>query len=254
MRHDKLDRELTLMLLLTENRRYTVDQLCQRLEISRRSLYYYLDFFRDNGFVVEKQGTTYRLDKSSVFFTKLFRTVHFTEDEAITMRRLLDHVSGNSLQVQHLKKKLEVLYDLNILDDLQLREQQVQVISVIYDAIKYHRCVILRGYSSGHSQTKRDRMVEPFMFLSNNNEIRAYEPSSGMNKTFRLSRMEGAELLSDEWNHEHEHRQFYTDIFHFSDERLMPVSVQLDRLAYNLLVEEYPKSAAYIAPRSEERV
>ena len=35
MRHNQLDRELKLMLLMTENREYTVEQLCEKLKISR---------------------------------------------------------------------------------------------------------------------------------------------------------------------------------------------------------------------------
>lgn len=31
------------MLLMTENRDYTVKQMCERLGISRRTLYYYID-------------------------------------------------------------------------------------------------------------------------------------------------------------------------------------------------------------------
>lgn len=46
MRHNQLERELELMLLLAENRVCTVDRLCERLGISRRNLYYYIDFFR----------------------------------------------------------------------------------------------------------------------------------------------------------------------------------------------------------------
>ena len=43
MRLDKFDRQLRLMILLTQNREYTLDQLCDRLEISRRNLYYYIE-------------------------------------------------------------------------------------------------------------------------------------------------------------------------------------------------------------------
>lgn len=50
MRHDKLERELYLLQLLTENRTYTIERLCEKLGISRRNLYYYLEFFRDSGF------------------------------------------------------------------------------------------------------------------------------------------------------------------------------------------------------------
>lgn len=54
MRHDKLEKEMNLMLLLTENHRYEVDAICDRIGISRRMLYYYLESFRDWGFKVEK--------------------------------------------------------------------------------------------------------------------------------------------------------------------------------------------------------
>ena len=252
MRHDKLDRELTLMLLMTENKRYTVQQMCERMNISKRTLYYYLDFFRDIGFVVEKHGTVYSLDKSSPFFTKLFRKVHFTEDEAVTMRRILESSGSHSAMVEHLKRKLDSLYDLNILADEQLREQQAQNLTVIYDAIKYHRNVILHHYSSPHSNSVSDRIVEPFMLMNNNNEVRCYELTSGMNKTFKLSRMERVELLADEWEHEDKHRQIFTDIFMFSAEEQMHVTLLLGRLSYNLLVEEYPKAAAYVTPQDQQ--
>ena len=55
MRHDKLNHELALLLLLSENRGLTVEQLCEKTGIGRRNFYYYLDFFRDCGFIVEKR-------------------------------------------------------------------------------------------------------------------------------------------------------------------------------------------------------
>ena len=56
MRHDKLERELNLLMLLTENHNYTVPDICESIGISRRNLYYYLDFFRDAGFIVRAQS------------------------------------------------------------------------------------------------------------------------------------------------------------------------------------------------------
>lgn len=67
MRHDKLEKEMNLMLLLTENHRYDVDAICDRIGISRRMLYYYLESFRDWGFKVEKSGKIYSLDRESPF-------------------------------------------------------------------------------------------------------------------------------------------------------------------------------------------
>ncbi len=233
---------------MTENRDYTVQQMCERLGISRRTLYYYIDFFRDSGFTVEKRGTCYSLDKNSQFFTRLFKKVHFTEDEAITMRRLLDRASDNSLHVQHLKNKLTRLYDLDILENVTLREQDADNVSTLYDAIKMKKTVILRNYSSPHSNTTANRVVEPFMFMDNNNEIRCYEIASGQNKTFKISRIESVMILADDQIYEARHKKVFTDIFMFSGETRLPVTLRLGRLARNIMLEEYPQSAAFITP------
>lgn len=99
MRHDKLERELHLLMLLTDNHTLTIDKLCDKVGISRRNLYYYLEFFRDTGFVVYKRGKVYCIDRDSPFFGRLVERVSFTADEAVLMRRLLDKVSDNNAVV-----------------------------------------------------------------------------------------------------------------------------------------------------------
>ena len=70
------ERQLRLMVLLTQNREYSLDELCRKLDMSRRTLYRYLELFRDIGFEVVKQGNVYRLDKSSPFFKEITQLVH----------------------------------------------------------------------------------------------------------------------------------------------------------------------------------
>lgn len=248
MRHEKFERELKLLLLLTENRRLTADDICQRLDISRRMFYYYLESFRLFGFIVQNHRPYYSIDRTSPYFQRLFRTIHFTEDEAETMRRLLDSVGDQSLQVRHLKDKLTTLYDLDILNTPELREQAAENVSQLYAAIRQHRQVILKDYSSPHSNTQTDRHVEPYLFMDYNNEIRCYEPRSQMNKTFKISRIGRVEILDLVWEHEADHKQMFTDIFQFSGEQTKPVELRLDRLACNILKEEYPQSADHITP------
>ena len=211
MRHDKLERELRLLLLLAENHNYTVDELCGKLSISRRNLYYYLEFFRDSGFKVEKRGAYYAIDRSSPFFDHLVSRISFTEEEAVLLRRMLDKAEHGNALIANLKKKLEQFYDFDILADEQLREHAVQNIGPLYDAIKLKRQVVLKGYASPHSRTVRDRFVEPFLLMNNNNEVRCYEMASGMNKTFKISRMEGVVVLDSEWAYADRHRQMFTD-------------------------------------------
>lgn len=253
MRHDKLERELQLLLLLIENHSYTLSDLCERMQLSRRNLYYYLEFFRDAGFIVEHVKPYYRISKESPFFRKLDTTLHFTEDEALTMRKILEQTGDQSLQVMRLKQKLDKLYDLEILNNVELREQLGHNISTLYDAIKGHLTVVLKNYSSPHSNTVKDRVVEPFLFMNGNREIRCYEPDSRMNKTFKLSRIGDVQILDLTWAHEGEHRQMYTDVFMFSGEEQKPVSLLMGRLAMQVLTEEYPGTQRFIEPCDDNR-
>lgn len=247
MRHDKLERELNLILLLTESHVYTVSELCGKVGISRRNLYYYLEFFRDCGFKVYKRGGGYGIDRDSPFINSLVSRVSFTEDEAVLLRRLLDKTDSANVLATGLKKKLDHFYDFDILDNAELREQSVRSIRSLYDAIKLRRQAVLLGYASPHSRTVRDRFVEPFLLMNNNNEVRCYEPASGLNKTFKVSRMQGVEVLDSAWAYADRHRQMFTDVFMFSGERLLPVELVLGELSYNVMKEEYPQAIPHIA-------
>lgn len=252
MRHDKLEKQLYLLQLLTENRSYTLDKLCDKLNLSLRNLYYYLDFFRDSGFHLYKHGDYYCIDRDSPFFTRLFDRITFTEEEAITMRRLLDKVDKQSAIVQHLKNKLDKFYDFHILDNsAELDEHNARIVGVIYDAIKYKRQLLLRNYSSPHSQSQRDRLVEPFLLMNSNREVRCFETTSRMNKTFKISRMEEVEMLDTPWIYEVHHKQLFTDVFMFSGEQRYPIVLRLGALSYNVLIEEYPKASPFIQPTDD---
>ena len=134
-----------------------------------------------------------------------------------------------------------------------MHEQAAHNISVLYEAIKLKRQVVLRAYASPHSRTTRDRFVEPFMLMNGNNEVRCYEPASAMNKTFKISRMQGVQMLDSVWTYEKKHRQMYTDVFMFSGEELMPVELTLGQLSYSIMKEEYPQAERYMSDNGDGR-
>ena len=74
MDQPKLERLLRLMKLLTANTTYNVDQLAERLSMSRRTVYRYIDTFREAGFVIKKTGDCIRLDKESPPFPRHIAT------------------------------------------------------------------------------------------------------------------------------------------------------------------------------------
>jgi len=63
MDQPKIERLLRLMKMLTGNVSYTILDLSDRLEMSTRTIYRYIDTFCEAGFIVKKQNDVFRLDK-----------------------------------------------------------------------------------------------------------------------------------------------------------------------------------------------
>ena len=56
MDQPKIERVLRLMQLLSGSRRYTIEELAERLDMSARTIYRYIDTFKAVGYVVRKEG------------------------------------------------------------------------------------------------------------------------------------------------------------------------------------------------------
>lgn len=247
MDKERFDRQLRLLVLLTQDRDTDIDSLSRELQMSRRSIYRYIETFRELGFVVEKRGNRYRVSPSSPFFRRITERIHFTEDEALTINQVLNAVYDRSPQVRHLRQKLSSLYDFDVLARHGVDEHIARNLASLYDAVKLERVAVLRGYVSPSSGKVSDRMVEPYMFLSENSEVRCYELATGMNKTFKISRAERVDLLDMLWSHKEAHQPFYTDMFGFSGEQLFLVRLVLGALSARLLLEEVPSVASQLA-------
>ena len=243
---NSLKRELELLLLLTENRDYSVQLLADRLNITCRQLYYDLDNLRACGLKIVKTGTRYRLDRHSSFFRSLHENIALTEEEAFFVYKLIDRLPHTDYLSKNIQSKLERFFNLELLTDVGQRRQAESNAAVLREAIAQRRVVILKSYSSPHSHTVSDRMVEPFLFLNAEMDIRCFEINSHTNKTFKTSRAASVEMTDVEWLNEKSHKAIFTDIFMFSGEERLPVSLRLGRLSHSIMLEEYPPSEAYI--------
>jgi len=247
----KFERQLRLMMLLTQNTRYTVQDLAEQLEMTTRSIYRYLEAFKMVGFVVEKRGNCYRLDKSSPYFKSISELVHFTEDEALLLKQAVESLDGTSVMKQNLRKKLSQVYDYDILSKVVIQSGIGQNVHSLYEAVKTHRQVVLKGYRSAHSQQVSDRAVEPFAFTANNSEVWCYELKSRRNKLFKISRIESVVILDTTWMYADEHAEIWTDLFHISSDKRLPVTLRLGMVAASLLLEEYPLAESDLIQEDE---
>ncbi len=247
MLHCNLKRELDVLVLLTQNCAYSVDEICQKTGISHRSLYYYLDFFRSIGFEVEKYGAKYSITRNSEFFNQIFDKIEFTNEEALLLRKLISSQEVKNDRMKSILAKLESFYDFSQYDKEHGVQRLTRTMQRVREGMMKRRQIKIIGYSSPNSHSVTDRIVEPFIFMNNNKDVRCYEPASGKNKTFRISRMQGVEVLEEKWAHVDEHRQVYTDLFSFSGEQHYVITLHMGQLSHNLMLEEYPKSAPCFA-------
>ena len=248
MDQPKIERLLRLMKMLTANVEYSVDDIAERLDMSRRTIYRYIDTFRDAGFVIKKRGNCIRLDKESPHFKDISQLVHFTEEEAVILRRAIESIDDTYLLKQNLKRKLYSVYDSGTLADTIVKGQNSSNVHSLIEAIENHKQVILHNYQSSHSV--RDRIVEPFAFTTNYVNVWCYDIDDNCCKIFKTARIGSVELSDIEWQHREQHKENFIDIFRMiasSDSELIAVKLKLGRLSYNLLMEEYPLAERYIS-------
>lgn len=241
MDQPKIERMLRLMKMLASNKNYTIDDLAERLGLSYRSIYRYIDTFKDSGFVVEKlHSNVYRLGKMPKGYVDLKDLIYFSEEEAYIVNSLINSLdSTNALKI-NLKKKLSAVYNSTSIIDYVQKKDIAEHIEVLGKAMREKKAVILKGYESSHSGEISDRWIEPFEFTTNCIDIWGYDLEKKENKVFKISRIGKVKALDDDWTKEDKHRKSNTDCFRISSYEQTPVKLELSMMAKNLLIEEYP--------------
>lgn len=248
-----MERLLRLMKMLTGNIQYTIDELSDKLETSPRSIYRYIDTFKAAGFVVRKYGNVYRLCKESPYFKDISQLIHFTNEEAYLVNRLIDSIDDTNLLKQNLRRKLASVYDCTAMANLVVNKQDAANVNQLIAGIEEKHQVILKDYASSHTGDIRDRLVEAFAFTTNYVQVWCYDPETQTNKLFKTARIGTVEVASAPWQHADLHRQGFVDIFRMTGHNQYPVKLELGVMAHNLILEEYPLSQQYIKQIAPER-
>ena len=253
MDQPKIERILRLMKMLTANTSYTVDDMAERLDMSRRTIYRYIDTFREAGFVIKKSGNCIRLDKESPHFKDISQLVHFTEEEAVILKRAIESIDDTNLLKQNLKRKLYSVYDNKILADTIVRGSNAATVHALINAIEEQRQVILHAYRSSHGGAVRDRLVEPFAFTTNYVQVWCFDTESKSCKLFKLARIDSVEIINTEWQYQPQHEKSFIDIFRMNGNERLRVRLSLGILSRNLLLEEYPLAEQQLTPTEDGR-
>ena len=252
MDQPKFERMLLLIKLMTGNTNMTIDDLARRLNTTYRSIYRYIDTFKDAGFVVQKVGAgIYQLVSVKKKVPDLNKIVYFSEEEASVLSSLIEGLDNTNTLKQNLNRKLAAVYECAPVTDFIDKKSNAMNVRELSEAIKDKRQVILRGYKSSHSKTTSDRRIEPFGFTTNHIHVWGYDLGDGKNKMFGISRIGEVEILDCEWEHQREHHKDGIDIFHMPGDAKTRVRLELGQMARNLLLEEYPLAESSLTKKDE---
>ncbi|MBR2856937.1 MAG: WYL domain-containing protein [Bacteroidales bacterium] len=243
MDHGRIDRLLNLMRLLSSNVDYTIPELSERLDISKRSIFRYLDSFRKAHFaVIKKSPNTHKLLRMPVRRIDLSELVHISEEEAHILHALLAALSGDSQVLINLEQKISALFDATSVTEIIGNRRAAEHIMRLKEAMDEKMQVKLRNYESGNTESVSDRIIEPIRFSSNYTDVYAYETSSGQIKTFKIARIGSVEILMRDWQYEDKHEVIEPDCFRMNGKQSSNVTLRMTLKAKNLLIEEYPLS------------
>ena len=241
MEQPKIERLLRLMKMMSGNTNFTVDELAERLGISYRSIYRYIDTFKESGFVVEKlHSNVYKLGKMPKSYVDLKRLIYFSEEEAYIINSLINSLDNTNALKTNLLKKLSAVYNSTSIANYTCNKESALSIESLGEAIKDRKKVILKNYESGNSHKVSDRLVEPFEFTTNMIDVWCYDLEKKENKVFKISRIGEVRVLEEEWSEEEAHRKSITDCFRMSGFEQTSVKLEMGIMAKNLLLEEYP--------------
>ena len=241
MDQPKIERMLRLMKMMAGNRNYTIDELAEKLGTSYRSIYRYIDTFKDCGFVVNKvRSNVYKLGKLPKSYVELKNLIYFSEEEAYVVNGLINSLDATNMLKANLKKKLSAVYDSTSIVKYVQKSEVAEHIEQLGEAIRTKKKVILKAYESAHSQEVADRFIEPFELTTNCIDVWGFDLEKQENRVFKISRIGKVCLLQDSWSNEESHQTSKTDCFRISGFSQTPIKLELSLMAKNLLIEEYP--------------
>jgi len=242
-------------MLLANNHYMNKSDVCRHFGFSERTFFRYLDTFREAGFAVKRdEYNVYRLETSANKMSRhLSELLHFSEEEEMILRTAIDSIEPTTKSKELLKKKLYAVYDYKVITDLGVSKHNQQTIRTLMSAIEEKRQVVLSDYRSAHSNTTTDRLVEPYAFTADHDQVWCYELGTQMVKTFKLSRIGRVEVLEKGWENESLHETGYVDIFRLHGTQRFPVRLRLSVRAASLLMEEYPLSTPHLQEQEDGR-
>lgn len=245
---DKIKRTLQILLELTKHFGVKISDLSERYEISKRTVYRYLQSFKDIGFVYERNDEWVKIAKNTNPSKDISELLHFSQEESYVLQKAIHNLDENNVIKQNLAQKLYSLYNSRNIADTIVRENAGENVSLLCDAIENRKQVVLKDYQSANGSTISDRKVEPFAFTTNYISVWGYDLEKNENRLFKTARIGHVNIRTELWHYEESHQKKDPDVFRMVGKDQYHITLVMSMRAANLMKEEFPESEQYITP------
>lgn len=249
----KPERTLQMLAVLMNSKKYSINEMAEKLGVSRRTVYRYIDTLGKSGLDVYNENHTVQIESQANFVNDLGQLFVLNNAEATSLYNALDITEIDRQVKERLKQKMRALFGNLDSGNMSARIDHSNNLKRLNQAISEQKQVILQNYSSPNSESSRDRLVEAFRISEDMQYVWCYECESDKNKIFKISRIGSIDIQDQKWKYVHMHRAGYTDAFRIIsfDGSVRHARLEMNRRAVELLKEEFPQTEKYIQRKDE---
>lgn len=243
---NKAIRLIRLLFFLSGSYPKSKEECADFLKVGDSSFYNYCNEIKNIGFNLLQKNGKYWVEYDSRPTQMLANLLHFTDEEAYILAKSIDSIEGYTMPARRLKEKLVSFLNHDKALGAYLKKDKPEIVSVLNNAIKTKKQVLLIDYASGNSMTIRNRLVEPFEFKEDFSLVWAYDIDLQKNRQFKICRIDDVEESPIFWKYESSHRSLPVDVFRNTGELNKDIEFRLTLRARNLLIEEYPLAEKHL--------
>ena len=240
---NRIHRVFQLIRLLKSRPLRTKEQLAESVGCTVRSIYRYFHLLEDLGFNVRTNSS------GQVYIATEELPSGLTARESEFIAQVLSTTATNHPMTGSIIRKIRGQDDDYTTSGQIAQANATRILEKCTDALGDRRQLVLLGYASAHSESVKDRLVEPVNFTDNYRSLGAYEVETGAMKLFKLDRVTDAYVTDRAFSYEAHHVPMHADCFGFAFRADMParsVHCRLSLRAGLVLKDEYPDTLVHL--------
>ncbi len=248
----KFDKQIKLITFMLTHGKVSMEQICQEMQVTSRSVFRYLKIFSLSDIVVHRKGTTYWLDLESPFFERMNDMLFFTKEERLKLRAVLNRCAATEESASELRRKLDRVGGYDILEEMNLSYDVEQLAKVAEMCIEEHKQMCITKGKAHKKRSVAGHMVEPYLMMRDKGSFRCYDITTNRNVTIKIDANMVFEKSDTLWQLKAKHTPYHRDDFGYSASTLRNVTLRLDEHAMRLLKEEYPRTSRHLTRLSDK--